>query len=70
MKAEVTREKESFKPITLTITMETENDAMWFSELFNITRSELVKVNDRFKALRDPDINAELCGMIEKALEQ
>ena len=70
MKAVVTREQETFKPITLTITMETENDALWFSELFNITRSELVKVNDRFRALKDPDMNGELVDMLEKALIQ
>lgn len=70
MKATVTREEQTFKPITLTITMESENDAMWFAELFNMTRGELIKTNDRFIALTDPDKDGCLCSIIENALKQ
>ena len=70
MKATIEKTENIFRPITLTITMETENDALWFKELFNITKGELCKHNDTFRGIVDPDPNGDLSDMIGKMMKQ
>ena len=69
MKATIDKAKETFTPITLTITMESINDALWFRELFNITKGELCKHNDLFRGIVDPDPNGELSAMVGKMMK-
>ena len=70
MKATIEKAKETFKPITLTITMESNSDALWFRELFNITKGELCKYNDLFRGIEDPDPTGELSNMVGKMMKQ
>ena len=64
MKASVTKQAQTFQPITVNITMESENDVKWFVELFGMQKSLLVDVNDNFRALKDPDIDGALRDML------
>lgn len=70
MKAVATREEQKFKPITLTITMESENDAKWYSRLFCIAKSDLVSGGHMPSNLEDPDPDGDISTMIDDLLEK
>jgi hypothetical protein len=67
MKARVSRLEKTFQPIELTITIENENDLVWYQELFNLTKLHLVECDPIFRKLQDPDPNGDLNDMLIKA---
>ena len=60
MKALVKREKAEFAPITLTITIESQNELDWYQELFNLPKGALCECDPAFRGLIDPDPNGDL----------
>ena len=60
MKALVKREKTEFAPITLTITIESQNELEWYQELFNLPKGVLLECDPAFTGLKDPDPNGDL----------
>ena len=60
MKALVKREQAEFAPITLTITIESQNELDWYQELFNLPKGALCECDPAFRGLIDPDPNGDL----------
>jgi hypothetical protein len=66
MKIKVTQEKATFKPIELTITIESQNELLWYKTLFGLTKGGLVEIDRDFCSLKDPDIDGELVNILER----
>jgi len=66
MKIKATQEKATFKPIELTITIESQNELLWYKKLFGVTKGGLVEIDRDFCSLNDPDINGNLVDVLEE----
>jgi hypothetical protein len=66
MKIKATQEKATFKPIELTITIESQNELLWYKNLFGLTKGSLVEVDRDFCSLNDPDIDGELVNILDR----
>jgi len=66
MKIKATQETATFKPIELTITIESQNELLWYKTLFGLTRISLSKVDRDFCSLNDPDIDGELVNILDR----
>ena len=55
MKYKATQETATFKPIEFTITIEIQNELLWYKNLFGLTNGSLVEVDREFCSLNDPD---------------
>jgi len=66
MKIKATQEKATFKPIELTITIESQNELLWYKALFGLTKGGLASIDSDFCSLKDPDINGELVDVLER----
>ena len=67
MKAKVSRLEKQFQPIELTITIENENDLVWYQELFNLTKGTLGECDPVFRKLQDPDPSGYLNELLDEA---
>jgi hypothetical protein len=65
MKFKATQEKETFKPIVLTITFENKNELDWYRALFGLTKQTLVEIDDDFCSLKDPDPNGSIIDLLD-----
>jgi hypothetical protein len=66
MKIKATQSKETFKPIELTITIESQNELLWYKALFNLTKGSLVEVDRDFCSLSDPDIDGKILDVLDR----
>jgi hypothetical protein len=66
MKIKAIQETATFKPIELTITIESQNELLWYKTLFGLIKSSLVEINRDFCPLNDPDIDGELVNVLER----
>jgi hypothetical protein len=66
MKIKATQEKATFKPIELTITIESQNELLWYKNLFGLTKSSLVEIDRDFCSLNDPDVDGELVNIFDR----
>lgn len=65
MKIKSTQEKETFRPVELTITIESRNELLWYRTLFGQTKNELVQIDRDFCPLDDPDLNGNLVNVLD-----
>ena len=66
MKIKATQEKATFKPIELTITIESKNELLWYKALFGLTKGGLASIDSDFCSLSDPDIDGKLLDVLDR----
>jgi hypothetical protein len=66
MKIKATQETATFKPIELTITIESQNELLWYKNLFGLTKGSLVEIDREFCSLNDPDKDGNLVDILDR----
>jgi hypothetical protein len=71
MKVEVKQKENTFKPITITITIEKESEVIWYHTLFNVPKSELYNaMPEVFKGLIDPDPTGDISDLLDPFIDK